>query len=384
MAENMTTIAMAIKNQKVREDFEEVIHSIPEFHLQGFDPHSTFDLLILEIEGELENEFQSIKSIQSSRLVHEIFLTSSRSEPELLIKALKVGVKEFISQPLNKKEVQNTLLEFLERSKQNQSSRAKNESRGKIINLIGSKGGVGTTTVAVNLATSLVNSSPRPASVVLLDMNLLFGEIPLFLNIQPEFNWAEAARNISRLDAHYLMSILSKHKSGIRVLPSPTGLDGFNVASAEIIARILELMRRAFDFIVIDSGQTLDDVSLKILEMSDLLLVIATLSLPCLANVKKLLWTFVKSGYPANGQVKIIINRYHRKSLISLKEAEGTLNQKIFGVIDNDYLTTMSAINQGKSLEMIAPKAEVTKSIKNLASALLESKAGLFQRVAGP
>ena len=75
-------------------------------------------------------------------------------------------------------------------------------------------------------------------------------------------------------------------------------------------------------------------------------------------------------------QVKIIINRYDKKSLISLKDAEGALNQKIFGLVDNDYPTTMSAINQGKTLDLIAPGAEVTKKIKSLASTFLEMKKG--------
>jgi len=210
--------------------------------------------------------------------------------------------------------------------------------------------------------------------VVLMDMNSLFGEIPIFLNIQPEFNWAEVARNISRLDSHYLMSILSKHKNGMYILPSPTGLDGIGVSTPEFIERILGLMRQVFDFIVIDGGQSLDEVSLKILQMSDFLFLIAVLSLPCLTNVKRLLRTFEKLGFPTSQQVGIVINRYHKKSLISLKDAEASLDKKFFGLIDNDYLTTMSAINQGKTLESIAPGAEVSKNIRKLASSVLELK----------
>jgi pilus assembly protein CpaE len=158
------------------------------------------------------------------------------------------------------------------------------------------------------------------------------------------------------------------------ILPSPTGLDGMGVSTPNFIERILDLMRQVFDFIVIDGGQSLDDVSLKILEMSDFIFLVAILSLPCLTNVKRLLRTFEKLGYPRNEQVRIIINRYHKKSLISLKDAEAALNQKIFGLIDNDYPSTMSAINQGKTLDLITPGAEVTKNIKSLASTFFELK----------
>ena len=90
---------------------------------------------------------------------------------------------------------------------------------------MGSKGGVGTTTIAVNLATSLHELKGSP-SVVLVDMNPLLGEIPLFLNIKASFDWGELVKNINRVDSTFLMSILAKHTSGIYVLPAATALDG--------------------------------------------------------------------------------------------------------------------------------------------------------------
>jgi pilus assembly protein CpaE len=170
------------------------------------------------------------------------------------------------------------------------------------------------------------------------------------------------------------MSILSKHSSGVYVLPSPTGLDGVNVANPEIIEKLLGLMRNVFDYIVIDGGQALDDISLKILEMSDMVLLIAILSLPCLTNVKRILWIFQKLGYPQQEIIKIIINRHSKKSVISLKEAEESINQKFFWFVPNDYFTTMSAINQGKTLLSVAPGAEVSRNLRELASRFIEKQ----------
>jgi len=373
---NNLTAGLRIRNRKVRADFEEVLSPFGEISLQEFAPNKSYNLLILEIGEDLEKDFDLVHSIQASGLVQDFFLTSTRMEPEFLIRALRAGAREFFAQPVKKEEVTAAVKKFLERRKFGDAFGRKPGKKGKIINVIGSKGGVGTTTVAVNLAASLVRSSSNPESVVLMDMNSLFGEIPIFLNMQPEFNWAEVARNISRLDSHYLMSILSKHKNGLYILPSPTGLDGMGVSTPEFIERILGLMKQVFDFIVIDGGQSLDEVSLKILEMTDFLCLIAILSLPCLTNVKRLLRTFEKLGYPRNEQIRIIINRYHKKSLISLKDAETALDQKISGLIDNDYPNTMSAINQGKTLESVAPGAEVTKNIKSLASGFVGLKKG--------
>ena len=372
MPAEINSVRLEIKNQKVREDLREVILSLEGFRLQKLDDPEPGDLLVLEIGDDPQRAFQVINSVQASGAIKEIFVTSSRVEPEILIQALREGVKEFFSQPIKKEEVINALLKFKERKASVRLSGEK-KKRGKIIDVIGSKGGVGTTTLAVNLATSLAELEGSPL-VALIDMNLLFGEIPLFLNVKSVFNWGEVARNISRLDSTYLMSILSKHSSGVHVLPSPTGLDGVNVATPEIIEKLLGLMQNVFDFIVIDGGQSLDEISLKILEVSHTVLLVAILSLPCLTNLRRLLWMFQKLGYPQAENIKIIVSRYHKKSVISLKEAEETLNKKIFWLVPNDYSTTMSAINQGKTLSKVAQGAEVTKNLAELASAFSEKE----------
>ena len=371
MNENVILIRLEINQPKVKEDFKEVILSMEEFELQESGAPSACDVLILEIGEDPKKEFQVIHKIQDSGVVREIFLTSPHFEPNLLLQALKAGAKEFFSQPVKKDEIKEALLKFRERREKTKFEGDK-KKKGKIIDVIGSKGGVGNTTLAVNLATSLIESGRSPL-VALIDMNLLFGEIPIFLNIESGFNWGEVARNITRLDSTYLMSILYKHSSGVYVLPSPTGLDGVNVATPEIIEILLGVMRNVFDYIVIDGGQAIDDISLKILEMSETVLLVGILSLPCLTNVKRLLWIFQKLGYPQQDIIKIIINRHQeKKSVISLTEAEESINQKIYWFVPNDYPTTMSAINQGKTLSSVAPGAEVSKNLRELAAHLIE------------
>ena len=365
------TVGLRVRDRKVQMDFEEILSPLTELSLQEFAPNRPYELLILEIGEDLEGGFELVSSIQASGLVQEIFLTSTHMEPEFLIRTLRAGAREFIPQPIKKEEVAAAVKKFLERKQPKHAIDPKSDRHGKIIYLMGSKGGVGTTTIAVNLAANLVKSSINPVSVALVEMNCILGEIPIFLNIKPKFSWGEIARNISRLDAQYLISTFSKHANGIYVLPAPIGLEGMGVSTPELIERILSLMKPIFDFIVIDGGQSLDEVSLKILEMTESLCMIAVLSLPCLTNVKRLLRTFETLGYPRDEQIRIIINRFEKKSLISLKDVETALNRKISGLIENDYPNTMSAINQGKTLDLVAPGADVTKNIKALVSGFI-------------
>jgi pilus assembly protein CpaE len=373
MAEEKISVKLSVKSEKVKDELEELISSMEWFHLHESDSPSPCDLLIYEIGQNGYNpqeEFQFIREMLNSGVAREIYLTSSSLEPEILLQALRTGAKEFFPQPIKREEVSAALLEFKVRRGEVKSDGEKQKG-GKIIYAIGSKGGVGTSTVAVNLAASLKDSKGFP-SVALVDMNLLSGEIPIFLDIEPAFNWGEVFGNISRLDPTYLMSILSKHSSGIYVLPSPKPFDGLEVTTPELIETLLGLMRKMFDYIVIDGGQSLGDTSLKVLEMSDLVLLISILNVPCLANLKRLLWTFQRIGYPEREKIRIIVNRNNGKSEISAKEAEKSINDKIFWLIPNDYGTTMSAINQGKTISSLGRESRIRKNFEGLALSLLE------------
>jgi pilus assembly protein CpaE len=366
MSETCVSVRLELKNEATRKELEESIASVKGFVFEtSHKDSSPCDLLILETGADVQKDFQFIQSLQASGKAKEIFLTSPHLEPDLLLQALRAGIKEFFGQPIQREEVRNGLLKYRER-KEGLKQGGGEKKKGKIINIIGSKGGVGTTTIAVNVATSLCDFNGSP-SVALIDMNLFFGQIPVFLNIESSFNWGEVVRNITRVDATYLMSILSKHHSGVHVLPAPSTLDDVYEATPEIIERLLGFMRNVFDFILIDGGQRLDDVSLKILEMSDTVLLVAVLDLPCLTNAKRLLWTFQKLGFPPKEAVRMIVNRYQKKSAISLKEAEQAVGEEIRWLLPNDSPVTMSAINQGKPISEVGAASELSRSLRELA-----------------
>jgi pilus assembly protein CpaE len=369
MTESIFSVRLGIRSEKTRKDLEEAISSVGGFHLQMSIDSDPCDLLILETEHDTRKDFQLIQDLEASGKVKEVFLTSPRLEPDLLLQALRAGVKEFLSQPIKGEEVRVGLLKFRERRGVLQQ-KVIEKKKGKIIHFISSKGGVGTTTIAVNLAASLCESNGS-SSVALIDMSLPFGQIPIFLNTETSFNWREVLGNIARVDETFLMGILSRHRSGVYVLPSPASLDDVNVETPEMIEKLLSLMRNLFDFTLVDGGQRLDNVSLRILEMSDTVFMVTVLNVPCLTNTKRLLQTFQKLGFPQRETIRIIANRYQKKSSISLKEAEEAVSEKIHWRVANDYPLTMSAINQGKTISEVASGSEVGKSLRELAGTFL-------------
>jgi pilus assembly protein CpaE len=130
-------------------------------------------------------------------------------------------------------------------------------------------------------------------------------------------------------------------------------------------------MKGMFDYVIIDGGQSTDDTVLRVVELSDTLLLITILSLPCLSNSNKLIKSFVELGYLRKDQIKVVVNRYLKKSEISLNDAKAGIGEDLSWIIPNDYRTTMSAINQGKPLAKIAPKAPITQNFKNFAEAFI-------------
>jgi pilus assembly protein CpaE len=371
MADTTIWIKIETKKADLRKKLEGIIHSIEGMKVQMPDDTHDDSLLIFEMGDDIDNEFQHILSLLNSDEVAEVFLISKISDPAVLMQAIKIGAKEFFLLPLKEEEVQQALEKFKE--KWEKINRKKSPQLGKIITIFGCKGGVGATTVAVNLGVNLAQKE-SVKSVALIDMNMMFGEIPLFLELDPGYHWGEIVKNISRLDSTFLMNILAKHSSGVHVLPSPATLSDSRSAIPDMMSHLIGFMQKLFDFVIIDAGQFVDEISLKIMELSDNILLISLLSLPCISNANKILQSISELKTFPEERVKIVINRYLSKSDIPLDDAEESLHKKTFWTIPNDYSTTVSAINNGTPLYMAAPRAQITRSMNDLADTFVEKE----------
>jgi pilus assembly protein CpaE len=367
MSDQEICVRISVSTAELGKQLRDIISSSEGFRVHSEKEANQPDLLIFELSENFDKEFKLIESLLASNAVGEVFVTYRKAESDLLLRALRIGVKEFLSQPLGKEELKEALAS-VKRRKQQQVSAGQPPLQGEIIYVMGSKGGVGTTTVAVNLAMKF--SENKTISVALVDMNSVFGEVPLFLSIKPTYHWGEIVESVNRLDTTFLMNVLARHPSGVHILPSPSYLNGYPPAIPETMGRLLTLMKKTFDYVIIDGGQSLEAPSLKAIEMSDKVLFITLLNLPCLANMNKVFKSLSNIGIKPKDRFKIIINRFVKQSDISLKEAGDSVRSEIFWTIPNDYKKTMSAINQGKALQDIAPRAPITKNIAALVDLL--------------
>jgi pilus assembly protein CpaE len=368
MGTDALTVRLENVNTRTKEELVGIIRSVKGFELIDSSGHC--NILILEVGRDPEKDFRRISEIQESGEAGEIFLTAFQADSNLLIRALRTGVKEFFPQPLKREEVVDALLKFLQKELEDRDILTKSV-KGKVFTVFGAKGGVGTTTLAVNLATGIAQFKGNP-SVALVDMNLISGDVPLFLNMKSVFNWVEVARNISRLDATYMMSILHRHESGVHVLPAPIMVGEETGMSPELITkveRVLDLMRSIFDFVVVDGGQLLGHISTYLIGISDKVLLVTIPSLPGIINAKKLIDAFHDLGYPS-GNIIVVMNRYNQKSGISIDEVRKMIKKDLHWSIPNDYRSTMNAINTGMPLTKSALNMDITTKILELAADL--------------
>ena len=365
-------VKISVNTPNLGDQFAGVVQKSKGFELMKGPQKQWPDLLILELGAKPEKGLSIAEDLLKQGKVKEIFLISDSTDPTILMQAMRMGIKEFFPLPLDISEVTLALERFRERISQRLDGSGRLKT-GKIISIGGSKGGVGTTTISVNLAVACAESRGKP-SVALLDMNTMLGEVPLFLEISPKFHWGEVTKNINRLDKEFLLKVLTRHKSGVQVLPSPAYLNGHHSPTPDIMQRLLDEMKAMFDVVVIDAGQPMGDASLKALQLSDDVLLVSVLSLPCLSNTVKMMRSYVDMGYVQRENINVILNRHMKKSEISIPDAEASLGKSVYFSIPNDYITSMAAINSGKPLSHVAPKSEIARSFTVLANKLIATE----------
>ncbi|MBU1229882.1 MAG: AAA family ATPase [Proteobacteria bacterium] len=325
------------------------------------------ELTLLALGADVHADMALADRLAGPGAVAPVVLAGPTPAPELLLAAMRAGITEYLPEPV----VEADLLSVLERllgrrcpvSPPVAQAQAK-EQGGRIILVLGAKGGIGTTTVAVNLADAMCRLGT--GRTALLDLAQPQGETPIFLDLEHTYTWADVARNIERLDATYLESVMARHHSGLAVLPAP-GFSPEDALDPAVLRRILELLRRGYAQVVIDAGTGHDEAALEALDMADEVLLVLDLSLPCLARAKRFMEAVRVSSPRLLPRLRLVANRKTSESDIGTNEAEGILQQEIAWAVVNDYQSALSAINQGKTLAEADPRTAIAKGMSAMA-----------------
>ncbi len=300
-----------------------------------------------------------------------VLVLSSSTDGNLILQAMRSGAKEFVAKPVKLEDLAAALGRISERRFGRGESRL---AGSQVIAVAGAVGGVGTTSIAVNLGCALARDEKN--TVALVDLDLCLGDADVFLDAIPDYTLVDVAQNVTRLDFSLLKRSLTKHSSGLYLLPRPVQLEDVSLIAPEDLQRVIGLLKATFTQLVLDLSKGYSPIDMVALDMAHHILLVTQLDLPCLRNVVRLMTSFSEMENMAE-KVKIVVNRAGlENSQITLKKAQETIGKDIFWQLPNDYRTMIEVRNNGVPLIEQAPKAAITQAVVRLAEALANPEKG--------
>jgi pilus assembly protein CpaE len=312
------------------------IHSI-KLHVQDVP-----DVVFLDLAAGMGSEFEFAQELNKLKPSVHIIACSLKHETnsEFLLQAMRSGIRDFLQKPYNRLEI-GLLMRRL--SEESGARLEKKAATGRLFVVLGTKGGVGTSTVAVNLAVQLAQR--RSKRTLLLDFSRPMGDVAALLDLKPTFQVRDAVENVKRLDSALLEGLLTTHKSGLKVLAGAMRLEDWQGASPVMIERILEVAQRDFDAVVVDFGSFYSPEWRNVLQSSEVLL-ISEADLPGLAKLHKHLSALANLRVAAKN-VHLVINRWHRQDEEALAQIENQVKMPVFARLPNNFKQVNEATVRG-------------------------------------
>jgi pilus assembly protein CpaE len=299
------------------------------------------DVLLPKLDG-----YQVATKIRSEEApgVHTpiIMLTSER-DVEQKVRALRAGADDYLIKPFHPAELVARIRSLLSRFAPRETLVGR-PPMGRLEVFYGAKGGVGTTTIAINAAIALHRELGR--SVCLVDGNLQFGDHRVFLDLGLDRKSVVDVVSAPTIDPELVRQVVQRHDSGIDLLLAPPSPEMAELITPEHMPTILEILRQSYDYVLVDVDKHLDEVTLRILDAADRVFVVMTADLSCLKNVRLVLETIGHLGYEER-KVALVLNRSNAFTGINVKAAEQALRRPIEYQVINEYRGAISALNTG-------------------------------------
>ncbi len=317
-------------------------------------------------DAEHDVALERIKTILIRFPRVSIYTICEDRSADTILKYMRAGVTEYLLKPL----ADLDLTSALQKLGRLWLSRAPEAEDGKIITLFSPKGGVGVTTIAINLAVNIHDITNKPTILVDLDLNA--GDVTTFLNLKAAYTMSDATSNINKLDKSFLQGVITRHESGIYVLADPQKVEEGASISATDVRKVLTLLRSMFKYIILDTEPALNERTRTAIEMSNMLFMVFIMSLPGIRNMQRYL-TYLDSSGALKDKIRLLVNRRLRKDDIRPEDAEKVLERPIFWSIPNEYDTVMACLNKGVPVGSFEPKSRLNQSIRELASNTINS-----------
>jgi pilus assembly protein CpaE len=376
-------IVIVDDNPEARENIKKLLQFEPDFEVLGaastgregveLVKETKPDIVLMDINMPDMDGLDATERITKDVPQSQVVMLSVQAEPEYLRRAMMAGARDFLTKPPSGEDLSTTIRRVYDSRRPGflQATAAAAAAaptlrpghEGHIVIVFGPKGGVGTTTVAISLA---VGFARRGASSVLVDTDLQFGDVGVFLNIKTPSTVVDLAQSVEDVEAEeieieVIERVLSKHDSGCRLLLAPDSPEQAEYVSPASLPKVLSHLSRYYDYVVVDTGTHIDDRLLATLDIASRIIVVATPDIPALKNAKVFYNLLPKINYPLE-QTMLVLNRVERRG-ITTQQVEDTLKHPVVGQIENDP-AAMQAVNQGVALIGLDPR--VSPAVRGL------------------
>lgn len=317
------------------------------------------DVILMDINMPDMDGITATETIRQRNQVAQIVILSVQGDPNYMRRAMLAGARDFLTKPPMADELISAVrrageMARLERSKSVQVSAPSATSAkpsfgmsataGRIIMVYSPKGGTGTTTLAVNLAITLNNEETK---AVLVDGNLQFGDVAIFLNEQGKNTILDLAPRSDELEPEIVESVLIKHtSSGLRILAAPAKPEHADHVSSDQFAKLLKYLRQIYAYVIVDTTHVLNDITLAALDISDVVVLVVTQDIPAIKNTRLFLDLLTTIGVNRN-RICFVMNRYDKRISITPDKVSENLKQEIVGVIPLDERIVIPSVNRG-------------------------------------
>lgn len=367
------------------------------------------DINMPDIDG-----ITAVETISRDVPVAQVIMMSVQSEADYLRRSMLAGARDFLTKPFTGEDLIATIRRVYRMSQSRagaapamaaapipqQAGRAAPVAapsaarEGNVVVVFGPKGGIGTTTLAVNLAIGLQQKF-TDARVILVDGSLQFGDVGVLLNLPPGRNITDLVDTINDLDPDSIDTVALAHTSGAKVVLAPPRPEMADLLQADHLKRILDEMRLNYDYIIVDTATVINDLVLTALDLADRIVLLTTPDIPAIKNARLFFEITDALNYPPN-KIMLVVNKIDRRTGITAQMIEDNIKHPVVGQIPLDEATVLNSINRGVPFMIdgrVKPVAQATAQLVDrlaaefqrstpaaLADEPARKKAGLFAR----
>lgn len=333
------------------------------------------DVVLMDINMPVMDGIKATEEINMSVPETAVIIMSVQGENEYLRKAMTAGARDFLNKPFSSDDLITTILKTYDMESQRRQrsniTKVKEEVKSKIITVFSTKGGVGKTTLASNLAVSIARTTKK--RVALVDLDLQFGDIAIMLNASVKNTISDIIKEINQLDSDVVEDYMVTHFSGVRVLPAPIKPEYAEYITSSHVEKILNTLKDRYHYIIVDTSASFHETVLQALDMSDRILMMSTLDLPTIKNVKAGLDVMETLHYPKE-KINIVLNKASEQFGIKYKDFESTLKHHIWAFIPEDSQTVITSANKGFPFVMTRTETKVAKAVFSITNDLVTDK----------